>query len=62
VHTRGRGLVTKALSLRRLAAFEPILRESAERLMDVFVAEGRVELVAAFAIVLPGNFIVALPN
>ena len=25
VHTRGRNLVTKALSLRRLAAFEPIL-------------------------------------
>jgi cytochrome P450 len=60
VHTRGRGLVTKALSLRRLAAFEPILRESAERLVAAFVAEGRVELVAAFAIALPGNFIVDL--
>jgi cytochrome P450 len=60
VHTRGRGLVTKALSLRRLAAFEPILRESAERLVDAFVADGRVELVDAFAIALPGHFIVAL--
>src|SRR5215475_2249699 len=60
VHTRGRGLVTKALSLRRLAAFEPILRESAERLVDTFVAAGRVELVNAFAIALPGNFIVDL--
>jgi cytochrome P450 len=60
LHTRGRGLVTKALSLRRLAAFEPILREIAERLVDAFVADGRVELVDAFAIALPGNFIVDL--
>ncbi|MRG90809.1 cytochrome P450 [Polyangium spumosum] len=60
VHTRGRALVTKALSLRRLAEFEPILREIATRLVDGFVAKGRVELVHAFAIALPGNFIVDL--
>jgi cytochrome P450 len=60
VHTRGRALVTKALSLRRLAAFEPILLGIAERLVDAFVARGRVELVEAFAIALPGNFIVDL--
>ncbi|MFT3772678.1 MAG: cytochrome P450 [Minicystis sp.] len=60
VHTRGRGLVTKALSLRRLAAFEPILREIAEGLVDRFIAKGHVELVEAFAIALPGNFIVDL--
>jgi len=60
VHTRGRALVTNALSLRRIATFEPILRELANRLVDRFVAAGRVEFVSAFAIPLPGNFIVDL--
>jgi cytochrome P450 len=59
-HTHQRALVTKALSLRRLAAFEPTLRELAEGLVDGFAAKGRVELVDAFAIALPGNFIVDL--
>lgn len=59
-HTHQRALVTKALSLRRLAAFEPILRGLAEGLVDGFAAKGRVELVDAFAIALPGNFIVDL--
>jgi len=59
-HTDQRALVTKALSLRRLAAFEPILRGIAEGLVEGFVAKGRVELVEAFAIALPGNFIVDL--
>jgi cytochrome P450 len=59
-HTHQRALVTKALSLRRLAAFEPILRNLAEGLVDGFAAKGRVELVDAFAIALPGNFIVDL--
>lgn len=59
-HTRARALVTKALSLRRLAAFEPILRGIAEGLVDRFAADGRVELVEAFAIALPENFIIDL--
>ena len=59
-HTHSRALVTRALSLRRLAAFEPILREIAEGLVDRFAAHGRVELVEAFAIALPGNFIIDL--
>ena len=59
-HTHQRALVIKALSLRRLAAFEPILRGIAEGLVDGFVAKGRVEIVDAFAIALPGNFIVDL--
>jgi cytochrome P450 len=46
-HTHARALVTKALSLRRLAGFEPILRGIAEGLVDKFVARGRVELVEA---------------
>jgi cytochrome P450 len=60
IHTRSRALVTKALSLRRIAAFEPILRDLAERLIDRFVDRGEVEFVSAFAIPLPGNFIVDL--
>lgn len=60
VHTRGRALVTKALSLRRLAQFEPIIRDIAERLVDSFAARGQVDLVEAFAIALPANFIVDL--
>lgn len=59
-HTHGRALVMKALSLRRLALFEPIIRDIAGGLLDRFVGEGRVELVGAFAIPLPGNFIVDL--
>ncbi|HYR08240.1 MAG TPA: cytochrome P450 [Longimicrobium sp.] len=59
-HTQSRALVTKALSLRRLAAFDPILREIAEGLVDRFAARGRVELVEAFAIALPGSFIIDL--
>lgn len=59
-HTQARTLVTRALSLRRLAAFEPILRGIAEGLVDRFAANGRVELVEAFAIALPGNFIIDL--
>lgn len=59
-HTQWRSLVTKALSLRRLALFEPILREIAGGLLDRFAHKGRVELVSAFAIPLPGNFIVDL--
>src|ERR1041384_3954777 len=56
-HTQARALVVKALSLRRLAAFDPILRDIAEGLVSRFAARGRVELVEAFAIALPGNFI-----
>src|SRR5688500_17693069 len=59
-HTHARALVTRALSLRRLAAFEPILRGIAEGLVDRFASRGRVELVEAFAIALPGNFIIDL--
>lgn len=60
LHTRSRALVSKALSLRRLAVFEPILRELAHSLIDRFIAAGRVEFVSGFAIPLPGNFIVDL--
>lgn len=59
-HTEQRALVTKALSLRRMAAFEPVLREIAEGLVEKFVGRGRAEIVGEFAIALPGNFIIDL--
>lgn len=59
-HAQQRALVSRALSLRRLAAFEVVIRRIAEGLVDGFVANGRVELVQAFAIALPGHFIVDL--
>ena len=59
-HTRVRALANKALSLRRTAAFEPRIRAIAEHLIDGFVERGHVELVRAFALPLPGSFIVDL--
>jgi cytochrome P450 len=59
-HTYQRALVTKALSRRRLTAFEPVIRGIAEGLVDAFAAKGRVELVSAFSSALPGHFIVEL--
>ena len=59
-HTRVRALANKALSLRRTAAFEPRIRAIAEQLIDGFVERGHVELVRAFALPLPGSFIVDL--
>jgi cytochrome P450 len=56
IHTRTRALVSEALSLRRIAGFEPILRELAETLVDRFIDAGRVEFVSRFAIPLPGSF------
>lgn len=60
LHTRIRGLANRALSLRRITAFEPVLRATAHRLVDAFVERGEVELVHAFALPLPGIFIVDL--
>ncbi|WP_428267962.1 cytochrome P450 [Haliangium sp.] len=60
LHTRARAMVNEALALRRLGTFEPILRELANGLIDRFIDDGRVEFVSAFAIPLPGNFIVDL--
>jgi cytochrome P450 len=56
IHTRTRALVSEALSLRRIAGFEPVLRELAEGLVDRFIDAGHVEFVSGFAIPLPGSF------
>ncbi|MCA9649443.1 MAG: cytochrome P450 [Myxococcales bacterium] len=60
IHTRGRALVSDALSLKRIGSFEPVLRDLANDLIDGFIDRGRVEFVSAFAIPLPGSFIVDL--
>jgi cytochrome P450 len=60
VHTQQRALVTRAISRRRPTAFEPLIREIAQELVDAFAANGRVELVKAFSGALPGHFIVEL--
>ena len=52
-HTRVRGLVTGALTAKRVRAMEPRIREITDRLTDGFVAEGRGDLIDRFAYELP---------
>ena len=52
-HTRVRGLVTGALTAKRVRAMEPRIREITDRLIDGFVADGRSDLIARFAYELP---------
>ncbi|HZQ03055.1 MAG TPA: cytochrome P450 [Gaiellaceae bacterium] len=56
VHTRYRTLVNLAFTPRRVAAYEPRIRELADGLIDAFPA-GRVEFMRAFALPLPGAVI-----
>lgn len=52
-HTRVRGLVTGALTAKRVRAMEPRIREITDRLIDGFLADGRSDLIARFAYELP---------
>ena len=52
-HTRVRGLVTGALTAKRVRAMEPRIREITDRLIDGFVADGGCDLIARFAYELP---------
>ncbi|MFR9673448.1 cytochrome P450 family protein [Streptomyces sp. TR06-5] len=52
-HTRLRRLVSKAFTPRRVAAFEPRVRELADRLIDEFAARGQADLIHEFAFPLP---------
>ena len=52
-HTRVRGLVTGALTAKRVRAMEPRIREISDRLIDGFVADGGCDLIARFAYELP---------
>lgn len=53
LHTRQRGLVSRAFSPRRVLAMEDGIRTIANDLVDAFVDDGRVELVGQFAVTLP---------
>ncbi|MFJ4772551.1 cytochrome P450 [Streptomyces uncialis] len=52
-HTRLRRLVSKAFTPRRVAAFEPRVRELTDRLIDGFAAKGEADLIHDFAFPLP---------
>ncbi|MFD1832635.1 cytochrome P450 [Streptomyces desertarenae] len=52
-HTRLRRLVSTAFTPRRVAAFEPRVRELADRLIDGFAGRGRADLIHEFAFPLP---------
>lgn len=52
-HTRVRGLVTGALTAKRVRAMEPRIREITDRLIDGFLADGRSDLITRFAYELP---------
>jgi cytochrome P450 len=53
LHTRIRGLITRAFTPRRVAAMEPRIRAIADELIDAIAAEGRADLVERFAWPLP---------
>lgn len=52
-HTRYRRLVAKAFNPRAIAELEPIVRETAIRLIDSWIDRGRIDFVEQFAIPLP---------
>jgi cytochrome P450 len=52
-HTRLRRLVAKAFTPRRVAEFEPRVRELADRLIDAFAERGSADLIHEFAFPLP---------
>jgi cytochrome P450 len=53
LHTRIRGLVTKAFTPRRVAEMAPTIEAVARELIDAIVEEGRADIVARFAWPLP---------
>jgi cytochrome P450 len=64
-HTTYRRLVTGAFTATRAAELEPFVRQTANALVDAFVADGSVDLVAAYGAPLPMNVIVhvlGVPN
>jgi len=52
-HTRMRNLVSRAFTLRRIASFEDALRESVDEFIDAFASLDEVDLVPAFADLVP---------
>lgn len=59
-HTRLRGLASKAFGVKQAAELRRLAENATDRLIDGFYAEGRADLVAAFAYPLPVTVICAL--
>jgi cytochrome P450 len=55
IHTRYRKLLDPLFAPKQVAKLEPVIRNLAERLIDGFVADGRVELYAALCEPLPSQ-------
>ena len=53
LHTRIRGLVTKAFTPRRVAEMQPTIERVASELIDAIAADGRADIVSRFAWPLP---------
>lgn len=56
-HTRIRALAAKAFLPQRIAALEPRIRQMTDELIDAFVEEGQVDIVARFNYPLPAQVI-----
>ena len=56
-HTRLRGLVNKAFTSRSIEALRPMVKAVAERLIDDFGDDGRIDLIERFAYPLPATVI-----
>jgi cytochrome P450 len=57
MHTRIRSSVNKSFSARRVAGFEPRIRQIADQLIDRFAADGQADLVSQFNYVFPASVI-----
>jgi cytochrome P450 len=60
IHRRLRGLVNKAFTHRRVADLEPLVRATANELIDGFAADGRADLIDRFGWSLPLAAIAAI--
>lgn len=60
VHTRHRKLVSQAFLPRRVRAMEPLVRATAEELVEGFAADGEFDLVSQFAVPLPLTVLAAV--
>lgn len=53
-HTRIRSVLNKAFTPQRISRLEPAIREIANNLIDAFSTDGQADLIAQFALPLPG--------
>ncbi|WP_375765725.1 cytochrome P450 [Archangium gephyra] len=56
-HARVRAVFGKALNAQRISAMEPVIRATADALIDGFLRDGKADLIQQFAYALPGFII-----